>query len=485
MTQERGLRDEVARGVAWSMAEKIGSMLLTTVVRLVILRLLTREIFGYLAIPAAAVTILAVVVDGGFSQTLIRRREHPSQGDCNAVFLFNMLVSTVLYGALVAAAPFVARYYGMPEIARIAPVFFLLLPLGALGAVQNAILTRRFRFAHLSKVTFLSSLAGGLAAIVLAWCGLGIWSLVAERILSQGLRSALLWRVGAWRPTWRCSLRPLRGMASFGFGLMTTELIANFYNKIPQLFLGARYSAPTLGSFDQAVKLKDMPATTGMQAVQAVTFPALSRIGDDAPKLAESYRQVVMVVAFVMFPVMLGLSAAAHDLFAALLRAEWMPTVPYFEVVCLAGLFSPIAMIAYNVLKARAGGGLIVRIEVIKKLLMTVVFAVTIPRSVMAVVWGLVVIALAEMVVNVAASLRFTELGLGRLLRTLLPVAAAAAVMYALVRVVAVACPGGAAVRLVAEVTAGAAGYLLFALVFRLEALRVVVGLAKKQIARK
>ena len=39
---------------------------------------------------------------------------------------------------------------------------------------------------------------------------------------------------------------------------------------------------------------------------------------------------------------MLGMSAVAHDMFAVLLGEEWMPTVPYFEAVCLAGLFSPI-----------------------------------------------------------------------------------------------------------------------------------------------
>ena len=118
-----------------------------------------------------------------------------------------------------------------------------------------------------------------------------------------------------------------------------------------------------------------------MQAVQNVTFPAFSKIRDDAPKLAESYRQVVMVVAYVMFPIMAGMSAVAHDMFAVLLGEAWMSTAPYFEVVCLAGLFSPIAVTAYNILKVRCSGPLIVRLEVVKKLMMTAIFAVTIPTA--------------------------------------------------------------------------------------------------------
>lgn len=90
------LREKVAQGVAWSMAEKIGSMLLAMAVRLVILRLLTPDILGFMSIPSAVATILLVVVDSGFSQSLIRHRA-PSQSDYKSVFLFNMAVSLALY----------------------------------------------------------------------------------------------------------------------------------------------------------------------------------------------------------------------------------------------------------------------------------------------------------------------------------------------------------------------------------------------------
>ena len=384
-----------------------------------------------------------------------------------------------------ATAPLLARWYDMPAIARIAPVFYLLLPLTALCAVQNTIFIRQFRFALLSKVTFFASLVGGLAAIGCALAGWGIWSLVVERVVSVGLRTGILWWLSDWRPRGRFSTQPLREMSKFGCSLMATDLISNFYNKIPQFFLGSLYPAATLGSFDQAVKIKDMPATTGMQAVQNVTFPAFSKIRDDLPKLTESYRQVVMIVAYVMFPVMLGLSAVAHDLFAVLLSEEWMPTVPYFEVVCLAGLFSPVAVIAMNILKARSAGPLIVRLEILKKLVMTVIFAVTIPHGVMAVVWGLVAIAFCEMTINFVATLRFTSLSLGRFLRSWMPMALLSAAMWLAVRGVAALIPDSAVLRLLAGVSVGVVFYVGLSALFRLEAFREVCDLLKKQIVHK
>jgi len=170
-------------------------------------------------------------------------------------------------------------------------------------------------------------------------------------------------------------------------------------------------------------------------------------------------------------------------MFAVLLGDKWMPTVPYFEAVCLAGLFYPVAMVAYNVMKVRCGGALIVRLEVSKKIVLTAIFALTIPRSVQAVVWGLVVFAACEMVVNVWAALRVSALPARRFVRTLFPIACVAGAMYAAVRGVAGAPVANPWLRLLLEVVCGAVVYLLLSLLFRLEAFRELRDIVRKQFA--
>ena len=142
-------------------------MLLQMGVSIVILRLLTPEQMGIMAIPVVFSSLALVMVDSGFSQTLIRKAV-PSEEDYKSVFVFNIAVSVLLYLLLVGAMPWIARFYGMPELVRIAPVLFLLVPLNALCVIQNTIFTRQFRFARLSKVVFTSSLVSGLVAIGMA-----------------------------------------------------------------------------------------------------------------------------------------------------------------------------------------------------------------------------------------------------------------------------------------------------------------------------
>lgn len=480
---KEGLRDRVARGVAWSLAERIGTALVQMGVRIVLLNLLLPEDLAVVAILLAFSTVALVVVDSGFSQTLIRGAD-PAASDFKSVFVFNLAVSAVLYAALVASSPWVARCYDMPLVASLAPLFYLVLPANALCVIQTTLFVRRFRFALLSKVTFAASVASGAVAVAMALAGCGIWSVAAQQVLMLLFRAVLLWALADWRPTAPFDGAALRRMAPFSFRLMATDLIAALYNKIPQFFLGGIYTPSTLGYYDQAQKLKELPLSSTMSAVQSVVFPALSKVRDDAPKLAESYRQVAMMTAFVLFPVMVGLSAVAPDLFAALLEPKWRPTVPYLETICLAGLFYPVAMVAYNLLKVRSDGAVIVRLEVAKKLLLTALFALTIPRSVMAVVWGLVLFAFLEMAINLCAAQRFTTLRFGRLVRTLLPVALLAAAMYLAVRFTAAVMPGGALVRLVAEVAVGAAVYVALAAACRLEAFRIARSMLRAQLGK-
>ncbi len=264
-------------------------------------------------------------------------------------------------------------------------------------------------------------------------------------------------------------------MAPFSLRLMATDLITTLYAR-PQFFIGRLYPTEVLGFFDQAVKIREQPLSSAMQSVQNVTYPALAKIGDDAPKFAESYRQLLMMTAFALFPVMAGLIVVADELFPVLIGPQWSPTVPYFRVACLVGFFYPVAMVAYNVLKVRSDGRIIVRLEVVKKVLLTVVLFVTLRRSALAVMWGLAAMSFVEMCLNTAG-----PLPLRRIARTLLPVVLLTAVMSAAAWG-AGRCTDLAVLRLTVEIVVGAVVYCAGAAVLRLEAFREIVAVVRRRL---
>ena len=470
----------VASGVAWNIAEKIGSTLLQAIVSIIVANRIMPDDMGIIAVLTVFVTLSQVVIDSGFSQTLIRKANATAE-DFKAVFRFNLIASLALYAILTATTPWVASYYGWELIRKVAPVLYLLLPLNALCVIQNTIMVKEFRFAQLSTIIFFSSLISGILAIVMALTGFGIWSLVGQRVSMMATKAILLWWKSPWR--WRSDIRTgsLKEMTPYSLRLIATDMITAIYNNIAQLFIGKIYSADMLGYYNQAQKLKDMPVNATMQSIQSVTFPALAKISDNPTKFDEGYRRVLMLTAFIMLPVMTGLIATADDIYMLLLKPQWHPAIPYFRIMCLIGIFYPISAIAYNVLKVRSNGAIILRLEIIKKVIMTIILATTIPISVMAIAWGMVAAAACEMVLNIGATLRYAGLKLKSLVTTLLPIIALTAVMYLATEMVGCQIENLAVgLRLVIKIGVGIISYATIAYITKMEAFDEALAIAKQ-----
>ena len=470
----------VASGVAWNIAEKIGSTLLQAIVSIIVANRIMPDDMGIIAVLTVFVTLSQVVIDSGFSQTLIRKANATAE-DFKAVFRFNLIASLALYAILTATTPWVASYYGWELIRKVAPVLYLLLPLNALCVIQNTIMVKEFRFAQLSTIIFFSSLISGILAIVMALTGFGIWSLVGQRVSMMATKAILLWWKSPWR--WRSDIRTgsLKEMTPYSLRLIATDMITAIYNNIAQLFIGKIYSADMLGYYNQAQKLKDMPVNATMQSIQSVTFPALAKISDNPTKFDEGYRRVLMLTAFIMLPVMTGLIATADDIYMLLLKPQWHPAIPYFRIMCLIGIFYPISAIAYNVLKVRSNGAIILRLEIIKKVIMTIILATTIPISVMAIAWGMVAAAACEMVLNIGATLRYAGLKLKSLATTLLPIIALTAVMYLATEMVGSQIENLAVgLRLVIKIGVGIISYAAIAYITKMEAFGEALAIAKQ-----
>lgn len=473
------MEHKVVSGVVWSFAEKFLTMLVQMVVSIIVARRLMPEDFGVMAILTFFTSVALTIVDSGFSQTLIRKRE-PSDSDYRSVFLFNVVVALVLYFVLWALAAPIARFYGHSVIKDVAPVLFLLLPINSLCVVQTVMFTREFRFKLLSNIVFFASLVSGVVAVAMAVAGCGIWALVAQRLLQMGIKAVAFWLIRRWRVRGGVSLSALREMAPFSLRLLATDLIASIYNNVAQLFVGKIYSTASLGYYSQAQKLKDLAVISTVQSVQSVTYPALSKLSADEEKFSAGYERIVRLLSFVLFPAMLGLVAISSDMFMLLLGERWMPTVPYFRILALSGMVYPLAMVGYNVLKIKSDGRVVVRLEVVKRVVMTLVLCVTIPTGIEAVAWGMTAMAFVEFLLNSGFALRLMSFGVVRLAKALLPSLLLSLVVYfGLEMLNPHLAHLSVALRLTADIALAVVSYIALAWALRLRAFHEVIDLIK------
>ena len=74
-------------------------------------------------------------------------------------------------------------------------------------------------------------------------------------------------------------------------------------------------------------------------------------------------------IAFVQFPLMVGPVAVARPLMLVVFTDKWAPSIPYLQLLSLAGLLYPIHLLNLNVLLALGRSDLFFRLGVVKSVI--------------------------------------------------------------------------------------------------------------------
>ncbi|KZZ60976.1 hypothetical protein A3762_25260 [Oleiphilus sp. HI0125] len=131
--------------------------------------------------------------------------------------------------------------------------------------------------------------------------------------------------------------------------------------------------------------------------------------------------QVMLLTAFLLSPVLFFLSALSPLLFESFLPEKWHGSAVYFQLMCLAGLFNPIASINLNVLRVKGYSNIVFYIGVVKKALAIAVFICTLPYGITEVIVGQIAVSIIGYVPNAYYSTKLLNYSIPTQLSDFLP----------------------------------------------------------------
>jgi O-antigen/teichoic acid export membrane protein len=394
-----GLKQKTIAGLKWSAIERFATQGIGFAISIVIARILSPSDYGLIGMISIFIAVSNVFVGAGFGSALIRKQDR-TEADCSTVFYYNILVSTLFYFLLFMAAPRIADFYHTPELTTITRVVGLNIIIGAFGAIQSTKLSIAIDFKTQAKISLIVVVITGGVGLAMAYKGFGVWALVIQGLASAILTSLLLWYFVRWKPLWTFSVSSFKELFGFGSKLMLSGLLDTIYSNIYQLIIGKKYLAVDLGYYTRAVGLVQLPSSNITGIIQRVTFPVLSEIQHDAERLKKNYRRLLKMSAFIIFPVMVLLAALGKPLVILLLTEKWLPAVPLMQVLCFSAMFYPIHAINLNLLQVKGRSDLFLRLEIIKKILITLVLFVSVPFGVLAMCYGTIFTSLVALIIN-------------------------------------------------------------------------------------
>lgn len=362
------LKQKTITGMIWSGIGRVGTVGISFISNIVLARLLMPDDFGCIGMLYVFIAISGIFISGGFGQALIQKK-NPTHLDYTTVFYWNLAMSILFYIILFFSAPAIAHFYKIPLLKDVLRVQSIVLFIQSFSIVQSNQLQKQLRFKELSTRNIVSALSGMIIAIVMAFCGCGVWSLVASALLSATVSVILLWKMSSWRPTLEFSFQSLKELFNFGGLMLLSNLVETIYTNIQSLIIGRWYSAKDLGFYSQAKKLEEVPTNSLSAIVNEVSFPIFSALQDDKTALLTGVRKNVKAITYLNFPLMVMMIVIAQPLINLLYGAKWSTSAPYFQILCVSSMIYTLNTLNTNVIKSLGRSGIYLMVQLSKRLI--------------------------------------------------------------------------------------------------------------------
>lgn len=473
------LKQKTAKGVLWSSVEQFSVQIIQFVLGLVMARILSPHDYGLVGMILVFTSIAETFVNSGFSNALIRK-QNKTEVDYSTAFYFNIVVGLVAYFILFFLSPFIARFYNEPLLESLTKAISINVFINSLGIVQRARYSIKVDFKTQAKATTTSVLISGIIGIWMAYSGYGVWAIVWQSVIRNGLNVALLWIFAKWLPSLQFSWASFREMWSFGYKLLLSGLIDRIYTNIYQLIIGKVFSAQDLGNYTRAQQFASFPSSNINGIISRVTYPILSSIQDDDVRLERVYRKYLRLSAFVVFPLMVGLSALAEPLIISILTEKWRAAIILLQIICFAMMWYPIHAINLNLLQVKGRSDLFLKLEIIKKLMGVTILCITVPMGLVAMCVGSIFGNILGLAVNTYYTGKLINVGFWLQMRDLLPTLLLSLFMGVVV-FLSVMFISSNIVKLVVGVVVGVVFYIGVAYLFKMEELSDLLSLVKRK----
>ena len=365
---EESLKNKTVKGASWSFIDSIAGQGITFLVGLVLARLLSPEEYGLIGIITIFIAVFNSIVDSGFLNALIRKND-AKDIDYNTVFITNLVLSIILFGVLFISAPAISNFFNQPQLMPLLRVMGSIVIINAFAIIQRTILVKKVDFKTQTKVSLISSITSGVVGIGMAVGGLGVWSLVGQQISRQFLNSAFLWVYSRWYPKLQFSIQSFKELFTFGWKLLVSSLIDTVWREIYQVVIGKCYTPVALGQYTRAQQFASICSSNLTSVVQRVSFPVLSSVQNDKERLKNGYKRIIKVTMLLTFVLMLGLAAVAKPMVLFLIGEQWLPCVPYLQIICLQMMLYPLHSLNLNMLQVQGRSDLFLKLEIIKKII--------------------------------------------------------------------------------------------------------------------
>ncbi|MCU0730868.1 MAG: lipopolysaccharide biosynthesis protein [Hyphomonas sp.] len=349
----------------------------------ILARLLDPASIGLVALAIIFIEISRMIAFSGLPEAIVQRPEwdHAVSSTC---FSANILAAVVLSLVCAGAVAPLTSIYVHPDAGPVLAALSGVLLIDSARVIHEAKLKREFRFKALAMRATIATLISGGVGIWMAFSGFGVWALVAQRMLSSTIMTALTWFAAKWRPSPTLSWPILKSLSNFMLQLAPARILMACGLKAPDLVIGFFLGPAALGFYRIGLKGVDTINQFAINPMREAALSALSRL-PDAAAIGKAYVRATRVIAFVACPILFGVAAVSPDLVLLVFGPHWGASGWIMTVLALGGAGIVLAHFLQPAFTAAGRTGLVLSTSLYGFVAVTVLCLIAAPFGLLAV----------------------------------------------------------------------------------------------------
>ncbi|HIG23041.1 lipopolysaccharide biosynthesis protein [Henriciella sp.] len=334
------LKKSSVRGGAITLVSQAASVILQLASTIILARMLTPDDYGVMGMVLSFVALAALFKDLGLSSAAIQKESLTFAQQSNLLWV-NALFGLALTLLFAAAAPLVAWFFGRPELLGMTWVLSITFFLTGISAQHNAMMVRKLHFGRQAIVNVASISTTFVTSFLLAGLGYGYWALGWGYVAGAIARTGLTWTLSPFHPSgWK---RGVGTMEMIRFGANVTGFnFANYFSRnLDNVLIGKFFGADALGVYGRAYQLMLFPVQNLLGPMNAVTYPALSRLQQNEQKWKSYHLKSIKVLASMTMPFAAWAYLIATPLVLIALGSQWREVATIFQILALVAFIQP------------------------------------------------------------------------------------------------------------------------------------------------
>lgn len=357
-------------------------------------RLLSPLEFGAVAMVTALTGFAGLFRDLGLSAAAVQKKDLSNAQQSN-LFWLNVAMGLILTLVVAAASPLVGMFYGRPELTLLCLVTSLNFLIGSLTAQHSASMIRNMQFGRNATAMIGGNAVGLIVTILMALKGMSYWSLVWGGMVGGFCTSLMMVCLSPLH-----IVRPQRGthiknMLRFGANVTAFDFVNYFARNSDNILIGRFVGADALGLYTRAYRLLMFPINSIRGPINAVVFPALSKLQDE-PELFKSFAsKSAFLIAFLSMPLCAFFFIAGDLIVTVLLGSQWSEAGILVKILSIAAILQPVCGIRGMVMLSSGYSKRYMKAGMLNSVIVVIGFCI-------GVYWGAVGAATAYAAINLA-----------------------------------------------------------------------------------